>query len=65
MISNCLDCGRQVSTRARACPGCGRRHPLQPTWVTFGFGVLRLALWSTAAFLTFVVLSWSGCFLAY
>jgi hypothetical protein len=28
-LTNCPECGRQVSTAAEACPGCG--HPLRAT----------------------------------
>ncbi|MBI4563924.1 MAG: hypothetical protein HY716_04425 [Planctomycetes bacterium] len=28
-LSHCLDCGREVSTRARSCPHCGRPRPVR------------------------------------
>jgi len=28
-LRNCRECGHQVSTKAKTCPNCGARHPLQ------------------------------------
>jgi hypothetical protein len=45
-LIECDDCGKKVSSRARACPGCGspvpRRSRLVPAlvWTTVGFSVL-------------------------
>ena len=62
-LTTCPDCGRQLSDRAYACPGCG--HPLRPPpkpamglWV--GLGCL-LTLWLTFCMAIIVgVLIWIG-----
>jgi hypothetical protein len=44
-LTNCKDCGHQVSKRAKTCPSCGVRKPAK-TSSTFGqFLVLLLIIW--------------------
>jgi len=44
----CKDCGRQMSSRARACPQCGAPAPARTsfsTWVIGGLFALVVAVW--------------------
>jgi DNA-directed RNA polymerase subunit RPC12/RpoP len=42
-LKNCLDCGKEVSTRAWSCPQCGCRWPLikfRSIWLTLVVGFI-------------------------
>jgi hypothetical protein len=30
----CVQCGKEVSPLAKACPSCGQPNPAQPKWVS-------------------------------
>ncbi len=36
-LTNCRECGAEVSDQARACPRCGAPWPANPTWSGTGF----------------------------
>jgi len=45
-VKPCRECGREVSTSADACPGCGTPWPANPQTAAWGliFGIFWIAL---------------------
>lgn len=41
-MTKCKECGHQVSTKARACPGCGAKLPVQVSWQMTVFSLIVL-----------------------
>ena len=39
-LTNCRECGTQVSTSAKTCPSCGIARPGEPKWVPWASGGL-------------------------
>lgn len=35
-LTPCRECGRQISTQSRFCPGCGAPYPSRPVWTGSG-----------------------------
>jgi len=33
-MKSCVQCGKEVSPLAKACPACGQPNPAQPKWVS-------------------------------
>lgn len=45
-IVECRECGREVSSAAKYCPGCGIKHPHPPRWnklILWGAGLIFFA----------------------
>jgi hypothetical protein len=58
VLERCVECGRQVSTEASACPGCGRHQPARRPatayeWTPARIGLLVAAMVSAALFVFF------------
>lgn len=44
-LTKCRECGRQISTKAEACPGCGAKQPRRTsalTWLVAGIALFLL-----------------------
>ena len=55
-LSKCSECGREVSDKATACPGCGARISLVPDIVTRPIRVRRTSRkWEAAGFVLIVM----------
>ncbi len=62
-LVTCVDCGKEISAAAAACPNCGR--PMRPVSLHeegFGHKLLRVGCWLLIAavvlLLVFIVLFW-------
>ena len=65
-LQPCRECGYQVSTEARACPGCGARWPVEGHAPTTSTRRAGLVLVSVALFFAYVAIigrhrAWTPC----
>lgn len=45
-IKKCKECGKEVSTSAKVCPHCGKKHPVGGLTLPAKIGLVILVLWA-------------------